>query len=80
MDELHVIKNTPYDQLATESIFKTVDLMSLNTCLAGLEAQAVLEVLVLSLLMKTFLKQSVTQFEDVTGADCGHSQQILQSH
>lgn len=54
--------------------------MSLNTCLAGLEAQAVLEVLVLSLLMKTFLKQSVTQFEDVTGADCGHSQQILQSH
>ncbi len=34
--------------------------MSLNTCLAGLEAQAVLEVLVLNLLMKTFLKQSVT--------------------
>ncbi len=38
--------------------------MSLNTCLADLEAQAVLEVLVLNLLMKTFLKQSVTQFEE----------------
>lgn len=38
--------------------------MSLNTCLADLEAQGVLVVLVLNRLMKTFSKQSVAKFEE----------------